>query len=92
MEAEHAEVVEMSEMPATPEAGSKTAMARWKTGASTRNAPPRAGGAVYGLGMIGALVYFLGSAGSATDRVLAFPKAAVWPALLVYRLFKSLGG
>jgi hypothetical protein len=48
------------------------------------------GGAVYGIGMIGALVYFLQAAESGWDRVLAFPKAIVWPALLVYRLFRSL--
>ena len=41
--------------------------------------------------MIGALVYFLQSAESSWDYVLAFPKAVVWPALLVYKLFKSYG-
>jgi hypothetical protein len=40
--------------------------------------------------MIGALIYFLQAAESGRDRVLAFPKAVVWPALLVYRLFRSL--
>jgi hypothetical protein len=48
------------------------------------------GGAVYGIGMIGALVYFLQAAESGWDYALALPKAVVWPALLVYRLFKSL--
>jgi hypothetical protein len=50
------------------------------------------GGAVYGLGMIGALVYFLGAAQTDRDRLLAFPMAMVWPALLVYRLFRFLAG
>jgi hypothetical protein len=59
---------------------------------ATRNAPPPASGAVYGLGMIGALVYFLGTATTSADYVLAFGKAMVWPALLVYRAFKVLGG
>lgn len=58
---------------------------------ATRNAPAQPGGAVYGLGMIGALVYFAGSAESGRDYVLAFGKAMVWPALLVYRAFKQLG-
>jgi hypothetical protein len=40
--------------------------------------------------MIGALVYFLGTARSDRDRLLAFPMAMVWPALLVYRLFRYL--
>jgi hypothetical protein len=42
--------------------------------------------------MIGALVYFLGTAESNSDRALAFGKAVVWPALLVYRAFQRLGG
>ena len=52
----------------------------------------RGGGAVYGIGMIGALVYFLQAAESGWDYVLAFPKAIVWPALLVYKLLKSFYG
>ena len=76
----------------TPKPGATAAMAKWKGGASTRNAPPAGGGAVYGLGMIGALAYFLGSAESGRDYFLAFGKAIVWPALLVHRAFKVLGG
>jgi hypothetical protein len=41
------------------------------------------------IGMIGALVYFLRAAESGWDCVLAFPKAIVWPALLVYKLLKD---
>jgi hypothetical protein len=63
----------------------------WRFRARTRNAPPQSGGAVYGLGMIGALVYFAGRAESGQDYLLAFGKAVVWPALLVYRAFKYLG-
>jgi hypothetical protein len=58
----------------------------------TRSAPPPAGGAVYGLGMIGALVYFLRTAETRQDCVLAVGKAVVWPAILVYLAFKRLGG
>jgi hypothetical protein len=76
----------------TPEVGATAGKAKWKGRASTRSAPPAGGGAVYGLGMIGALAYFLGSAESARDYVLGFGKALVWPALLVYRAFKVLGG
>lgn len=74
-----------------PEEMAMTATAGWKTRASTRNAPPPAGGAVYGLGMIGALVYFVGSAESGREYALALGKAVVWPALLVYMAFKRLG-
>jgi hypothetical protein len=58
----------------------------------SRSAPPPSGGAVYGLGMIGALVYFMRRAESGQDYVLAVGKAMVWPALLVYLAFKKLGG
>ena len=81
-----------NETSTTPQVGARAGMAKWKGGASARNAPPAGGGAVYGLGMIGALVYFLGSAESGQDYVLALGKATVWPALLVYRAFKVLGG
>ena len=57
---------------------------------SPQGGPAAGGGAVYGLGMIGALVYFLGSAASGADYVLAFPKAMFWPAILVHKLLKSL--
>jgi len=65
---------------------------RWKARRSRQNGPAAGGGAVYGLGMIGAIVYFVGSAESGWDRVLAIPKASVWPALLVYKLLKSFDG
>ena len=47
-------------------------------------------GAVYGLGFIGALVYFIGHAASFWGGVLGFLKAIVWPAFLVYELLKHL--
>jgi hypothetical protein len=53
-------------------------------------APPAGGGAVYGIGMIGALAYFLRTAQTTNDQLLAFPKAVVWPALLVYKAFERL--
>ena len=48
-------------------------------------------GAVYGLGLIGAAVYFIGTATSFWIGVLGFLKALVWPAFLVYQAFKFLG-
>jgi hypothetical protein len=42
------------------------------------------GNAVYGLGFIGAAVYFIGHAGTFWLGVLGFLKALVWPAFLVY--------
>ena len=81
----------MTETPASPGASWATNAAKWKTAASTRNAQPAAGDAVYALGMIGAIVYFLQVAQSKPEYGLAFLKAAVWPALLVYTAFKRLG-
>jgi hypothetical protein len=47
-------------------------------------------GAVYGLGFIGAAVYFISTATSFWVGVLGFVKAIVWPAVLVYEAFKGL--
>ncbi len=49
------------------------------------------GNAVYGLGMIGAAVYYIGQAGSFWVGVVGFLKALVWPAFLVYDVLKFLG-
>ena len=49
------------------------------------------GGAIYGLGFIGAAVYYISIATSFWMGVLGFLKALVWPAFLVYGLLKFLG-
>lgn len=48
--------------------------------------------AVYGLGFIGALIYFISSATSFWMGALGVLKAMVWPAYLVYELLKLLIG
>ncbi len=52
------------------------------------NAPASA---LYGVGMIGAAIYYIGAASSFGMGVLGFLKALVWPAFLVYEALKSLG-
>ncbi len=47
--------------------------------------------AVYGFGLIGALVYYLGHATTFWIGVLGFFKAIAWPAMVVYELMKYLG-
>lgn len=47
--------------------------------------------AVYGLGLIGAAIYFISTATSFWLGVLGFLKAIVWPVFLVYEAFKTLG-
>jgi len=46
---------------------------------------------VYGLGLIGAAVYFISGATSFWMGVLGVLKAIVWPAFLVYEAMKNLG-
>ena len=46
--------------------------------------------AVYGLGMIGAWVYYIGRATTNQERVQGFFKGLFWPAFLVYELLKFL--
>jgi len=48
-------------------------------------------GAVYGLGFIGAAIYFISHATGFWIGVLGFLKAVVWPAILVFGAFKRLG-
>lgn len=57
---------------------------------SQRPTPPPAGGAVYGLGFIGALIWFWRHADGAQGHVMAVLKAIVWPAILVYDVFRFL--
>lgn len=48
------------------------------------------GGAVYGLGLIGALVYYIQAAEGFWMGVLGILKALVWPAFLVYELLRTV--
>ena len=47
-------------------------------------------GAVYFMGFIAALIYFIQSAVSFGNGVFGFLKALVWPAVLVYNLLDFL--
>ena len=46
--------------------------------------------AVYGLGFIGALIYYIQHSTSFWIGVVGFFKALVWPAMLVYKLLAFL--
>ena len=46
--------------------------------------------AVYGLGFIGAAIYFIGTATTFWLGVLGFLKAIVWPVFLVLEALKAL--
>lgn len=46
--------------------------------------------ALYGLGFVGAAVYYISTAVSFWAGVVGFLKASVWPAFLVFELLKYL--
>ena len=48
------------------------------------------GEAVYGLGLIGALVWYWQQAQNPGERAVGVLKALVWPAFLVYDALKAL--
>jgi hypothetical protein len=58
----------------------------------TSRASAGGGNAVYGLGLIGALVFFWQQADSFGQYLVAILKALVWPAFLVYEAFQGLIG
>ena len=45
---------------------------------------------VYGLGFIGAAIFFIGNANTFKEGIIAFLKAIVWPVFMVLELFKFL--
>ena len=47
--------------------------------------------AIYGLGLIGAAIYYISSAAGFWMGVLGFLKALVWPAFLVYEALHAVG-
>jgi hypothetical protein len=47
---------------------------------------------VYGLGFLGALVYYIGHATTLWIGLLGFFKAIFWPAVLVYEALHFFGG
>jgi len=48
-------------------------------------------GAVYGIGFVGAVIYFIVEATGFWVGVLGVLKAIVWPAIMVFEIFKYIG-
>lgn len=48
-------------------------------------------GAVYGLGFLGAAIYFISNASGFWMGAIGLLKAIVWPGYIVYELLKFLG-
>jgi len=55
------------------------------------NAGAAGGGALYSLGIFGALVYFWQQADSFWQYLFTFFQALFWPAFMVYEVFAALG-
>jgi hypothetical protein len=49
------------------------------------------GGAIYGLGIFGAFVYYWQQAETFWEYVLSFIAGVFWPAFMVYEVFDALG-
>lgn len=56
----------------------------------TGNYPRGGADAVYGIGMIGAWIYYFKRATTGQEYIRAFLKGLVWPAFLVYDLLAFL--
>ncbi len=67
--------------PSTLEVG---AMSRTNAGAAA------SGGAIYGLGIFGALVYFWQQADTVWEYALSVLQGLFWPAFMVYDVFRAL--
>lgn len=59
---------------------------------SNSNASAAGGGALYSLGIFGAWVWFFQQADSFWQYVLAIIQGLLWPAWMVYDVFKALAG
>ncbi len=59
---------------------------------SRETASPGPANAIYGLGLIGAAIFFIGQSATFWTGVLGILKAIVWPAFMVYELLKYLYG
>ena len=58
---------------------------------NTNNAGTAGGGAIYGLGIFGALVYFWQQADTFWEYVFSIFQGLFWPAFMIYDAFSALG-
>ncbi len=57
---------------------------------NSSNAGAAGGGAIYGLGVFGALVYYWQAADTFWEYLLSFAQAIFWPAFMVYQILDQL--
>jgi len=53
--------------------------------------PCNSSGAIYGLGFLGAVIYYISTATGFWNGVLGVLKAIIWPVFLVFHLLQFLG-
>lgn len=58
----------------------------------TKKASEGSGGALYFVGFIGALVYYMQAATSFAAVITGIFKALIWPAYIVYKLLENFYG
>jgi hypothetical protein len=56
-----------------------------------KNAGAAGGGAIYGLGILGAWVWFFQEADTFWEYILVVFQGLFWPAFMVYEVFRALG-
>jgi hypothetical protein len=56
----------------------------------SNNAGAAGGGAIYGLGIFGAFVYYFQQADTFWEYALSFIQGLFWPAFMVYEVFSAL--
>jgi hypothetical protein len=61
-----------------------------ESSSTTRNGSNHSGSLIYGLGFLGAFIYFVQAATTFLIGVIAFFKAVFWPAFLVYYVLEFL--
>ncbi len=65
--------------------------AKKETNCSRKSIPCNGSGAIYGLGFIGALVYYITTASTLWIGVLGVLKSFLWPVFVIYESMKALG-
>jgi hypothetical protein len=57
---------------------------KWNCSGSSNQNP------IYGLGVVGALFYFLQNANTIENVLIGIGKAVFWPAILIFKIFTTL--
>lgn len=81
-----------SSRPLPPDLQQRNTEMKGDAMSSTSNTGAAGGGALYGLGILGAWVWFWQQAASFWEYILAVLEGLFWPAFMVYQVFAALNG